>query len=336
MAPDTKNNTKGLLRRLALAGFKGDFVRTAILPDWWEDDCSNDPSLAPEVELRVARFLGLHLEQLHDPAVRLTSPTFPLAHLRKVINIERDRLHPAIHAGVQVAGAVVRSLRSPQPARPPPRDPLEWRAELNAQVGPIDLHAIVKDLWERGVPVLPIEFLPGPKYQGMSCIAEGRPVIAIGHMIDPPGRLELLIAHEVAHVVRGDCSPGAPVVDEEQSVPDVSVMEQEAERYSWVFATGGKELPDPIPATARDLAARAEQAGRELGVDPGVLVWSWASRLGDYKLAGLAFKALFQAGGLQILRRLFDHYVNLEAATETDRALLRCVFGDPDHALPPD
>ena len=184
------------------------------------------------------------------------------------------------------------------------------------------------------MPVLPIEFLPSPTYQGLSCIVEGRPVIAIGHMIDRPGRLELLLAHEVAHVVRGDCSPGAPVVDEDQSVADVSVMEQEAERYSWVFATGGKELPDAIRGTPREVATRAEQVGLELGLDPGVLVWSWASRLKDYKLAELAFKALFQAGGLQILRGLFDQYVDLEAAAETDRALLRCVFGDPDRAYP--
>ena len=77
---------------------------------------------------------------------------------------------------------------------------------------------------------------------------------------------------------------------------------------------------------------RAERVGRELDVDPGVLVWSWASRLHDFKLGELAFNALFQAGGLQVLRGLFDEHVNLEDASETDRSLLRCVFGDPDRA----
>ena len=45
----------------------------------------------------------------------------------------------------------------------------------------------------------------------------------------------------------------------------------------------------------------------------------------------MAVKALYRGSGArQQLRQLFDRHIDLEAATESDRALLRCVYGEPE------
>ena len=76
-----------LMRRLSDAGFKPNFARVAVLPDWWAPACDDDASLLPEVEIRVARFIGAPLDLVRDPAASLTTPTYERAHLRRVRDI---------------------------------------------------------------------------------------------------------------------------------------------------------------------------------------------------------------------------------------------------------
>jgi hypothetical protein len=52
---------------------------------------------------------------------------------------------------------------------------------------------------------------------------------------------------------------------------------------------------------------------------------------GDYTTAAMAVRALYRhVGARRQLREMFDRYVVVSAAAETDRALLRCVYGDPE------
>ena len=53
-----KHTYSTLMRRLARTGFKAEFVRQAILPDWWNASCEDDPALLTDLGFRVARFLG--------------------------------------------------------------------------------------------------------------------------------------------------------------------------------------------------------------------------------------------------------------------------------------
>ena len=135
------------MRRLSQAGFKKDFVSRAVLPDWWDEACAQDPKLLPDVEIRVARFLGLPLSRVRDPATVLRPQLAPGAQLRRVRDLDGDRLAPAIHAAMQVAGAVVRSMRGPtRSAAIPPRDGLAWRGELVGAHAAVKLDHILSDL----------------------------------------------------------------------------------------------------------------------------------------------------------------------------------------------
>ena len=318
-----------LMRRLSAAGFKRDFARVAVLPDWWAPGCEDDPSLLPDVEIRVARFVGAPLAVVKDASATLESPKYQGAQLRRVRDINRDRLGPAIHAALQVASAVIRNM-SATPVRNPPVDPIVWRNEIDRSGPLLQLADVVADLWKRDIAVIHVETLPAPSFQGLVAVVDGRPVIVIGHDLDEPARLAFIIAHEVAHIVFGDCAPGRPVVDEQEEVSDDHEIETRADGYASDFMTGGVAVPQVHATGFKDLAMKAAAIEKEQSIDASSVVWAWARRTGDYAVATMAAQALYRTkGGKRVLRGLFDQHVDLENALDSDRALLRCLYGDP-------
>jgi hypothetical protein len=320
------------MRRLSRAGFKKDFVCSAILPDWWDDSCADDPRLLQDIEVRVARFLGLPLAAVADPGAALAAPVYPLAKLRRVRDVDRDRLGPAIHSATTIAAAVVRCLRDPRPqVAVPPDDGLAWRNEITRAGTAPTLTEIVSDLWMRGVPVVPLEVLPAPSFQGIACVVEDRPVILLAHNHDELGRVAFLAAHEAGHVAAGDCAPGQPVVDEEEEIADDADIETRADQFATRVVVGGDSVPCIDGGSFKELARTAVDLERTRGADASSVIFAWARHTGDYAKATMAVKALYRsAGARRQLRHLFDRHVDLDAATESDRALLRCVYGDPE------
>jgi hypothetical protein len=324
------------MHRLSKTGFSKEFVRRAILPEWWDERCAEDPSLLQDIEIRVARFLGRSVAVVGDPGVALAPPSYPAAQLRRVRDVDRDRLAPAIHAGIRIASAVVRSLRdtTPGPAVLPslPVDGLVWREQIARTGTAPTLRDIVADLWKRGIPVVPLDLLPTPFFQGMACIVENRPVILLGYKHDEPGRVAFLVAHEAGHIAAGDCAPDQPVVDEEDEITDDADVERHADLYATHVLVGDASVPQVEGIGSRDfkdLARQASHIERTAGADASSVIFSWARRTGDYATATMAVKALYRSTGAQKqLHQLFDRHVDLAAAAETDRALLLCVHGE--------
>lgn len=309
-----------------------DFVRSAILPDWWEKSCEADSTLLPDIEIRLARFLQRPLSDVRDPEIALTPPEYPGAQLRRVRNLKRDRLAPAIYSAIHVAGAVVRSLRKDvPPVSLPPLDGTEWRNHLTRPGGTVQLDPILDSLWQHGIPVISIDVLPSPKFQGMAAIVEGRPVIVLGHRHDEPAHNAFIIAHEARHIVANDCAVDCPVVDEEEEISDNAEMERLADAYATRVLVGSDTVPSVTAGTYRDLAHAAVQIERQLGADASAIIFAWARSTRDYAMAKMAVKALFrESGGQKSIRRHFDRFVDCDSANESDRDLLRCVHGDPD------
>ena len=314
-----------LMRRLSAAGFKSTFAETALLPDWWEPSCADDARLMPDLEIRVARFLETPLEVVRDPDAELSAPNYAGAQLRRVRDLARDRLASAIHAALQIAGAVVRNMDD-VPLRLPPTDALAWRSEIACKGTILQLGDVVADLWARGIPVVQVATLPTPGFQGLVAFVENRPVVIIGHDLDEPSRLAFVIAHEIAHVVLGDCSAEHPVVDEDEIVADETAIEHRADAYANALLTGNVQAPRIHPVDFKDLALKALDEEKKLGIDASSIIWSWARSTGDYQLAAMAAKALYRnKGGKRIVRQHLDKYVNAIDAPDSDRALLRCL-----------
>ncbi len=328
-----KHSFNTLMRRLSQAGFKRQFVATALMPDWWEDSCAQDPAVLPEVEIRVARFLNAPLSAVRNGEVALMPPSYGDAQLRRVRDIHRDRLGPAIHTAIRVAEAVIRNLRYASLVETPPTDALKWRRLLQSvEVGPVQLADILGDLWARGIPVIPLNMLPTPSFQGLACIVDEHPVIVLGHRYDEPGRVAFLVAHEAGHIAAGDCTPNAPVVDEDEDVQDDSDMESAADRFATRLLVGEENsaISEKEGMDAKELAQQAVDLESQTGADASSIIYAWAARTLNYATATMAVKALYRSvGARHQVRKLFDQYVDLDSAGESDRSLLRCVYGEP-------
>ena len=186
-------------------------------------------------------------------------------------------------------------------------------------------------LWQLGIPVVPVDLLPAPGFQGMACVVEGRPVILLGQKHDAPGRVAFIVAHEVGHIAAGDCAADRPVVDEEEVLTTVDI-EARADRFATQFLVGNArlpELPGAGPVLFKELARHAIAIERDTGADASFVAFSWAHKTGDFSTAAMAVKALYRSTGAQRqLHRLFDQYVDVGLAAETERCLLRCVHDD--------
>jgi hypothetical protein len=304
------------------------------MPDWWDERCSEDPQLLQDIEVRLARFLGVPLSLVRDTEAPLQSLPFPKAQLRHMKGVADHRLSPAIHSAMRIAEAVVRNFRerNRNPV-PPPIDPLAWRDGIVRARSVVTLDDLVDDLWKRGIPVIPIDVLPEPRFQGMACIVNDRPVILLGYKQDEPGRIAFVIAHEAGHIAEGHCTADKPVIDETDEIADNADIEKEAEHYATRVLVGhvSAQFVSNVDINFRDLARRAVEIEANRGVDASALIFEWARQTRDYMKATLAVKALYRhVGARRKLRERFDRHVSLSNAAESDRALLRCVFGDPD------
>lgn len=317
------------MRRLSAAGFKPSFAKVAVLPDWWGRDCDDDPALLSDVEIRVARFIGAPLAVVRDPSATLVAPRYDAAQLRRVRDINRDRLGPAIHAALQVGGATIRNMKHVE-LRLPPTDAIAWRDSISRSGALLQLNDIVVDLWSRGIPVLHVERLPTPTFQAMAGYTEDRPVVVIGHDLDEPARLAFVIAHEIAHIVHGDCAADRPVVDEEEEVADDHEIERRADEYAIAVTTGGIPVPTVQASGFKELATKAAAIEKEHRIDASAVIQAWARHTGDYALATMASQALYRMkGGKRVIRAGFDAHVELDDASDSDLALLRCLHGAP-------
>ncbi len=323
-----QHTVSSLRHRLASAGFKKDFVRQAILPDWWDKSCEQDQSLLADFEIRVARFLELPISTVRDPTAPLSALQHSEVKLRRVRHVEKGRLAPAIHAALQIAAAVCRRMGETAPASDAiPSNGLTWRNEIERDRTHVSLQDILTDLWGRGVPVVPVDTLPTPSFQGLACIVEGRPTILLGQRYDEPGRVAFIIAHELGHISSGDCTPGNPVVDEEAQVLDDSDMERLADQYANQVLVGEDAIPKVGGNDFRELAQNAADLESERGADAGAIIYAWASHTRDYPQAAMAVNALYRgSGALSLLRRYFKSNIDIDGASETDRALLSCVL----------
>ena len=328
-----KHSFNTLMRRLSRAGFKQQFVAAALMPEWWEESYSHDPTVLPEVEVRVARFLNVPLAEVKNADVSLMPPSYGRAQLRRVGDIDRNRLGPAIHAAMQVARAVVRNMRSARPVDTSIDDALRWRQLLKSGEGTsVQLEDILGNLWAKGIPVVPLNILPTPNFQGLACVVDERPVIVLGHRYDEPGRVAYIVAHEAGHIAAGDCSADVPVLDRDEAIRDDSDMERAADCFAKCLLVGQEDvaIPEGADVDAKGLAQQAVNLERQTGADASLIIFSWAARTLNYAAATMAVKALYRSvGARRKVRNLFDQYVDLDSAAESDRALLRCLDGEP-------
>lgn len=313
---DVARSFHSLVERLERAGFDRAFTHRTILPDWWDETCEQDPLLLPDFEFRTARFLNLPLETIQDPAAALVQPYRPMT--------DEDVSPAAIHAGIQIGQAVIRNLRDDAPAVLPPRTGRTWHAELrHGPDQPVALHAIVGDLWNRHIPVVPVTRLPQPDFQTLGCVIQGRPLVMMSDRVNDHWGAAVHTAHQIGHIIAGDCANGKIVIHRDS--PDRhSHSETRANAFASEVIVGGTDTvmlardPWSNPCDPANLVRLMEQPGIQVSPFPDdAIALVFTTDIPKTQAIPSAQSTLFNA---------FVRNVDIDAASDTDANLLRCVY----------
>lgn len=119
MTAASANPMAGLYRRLSNLGLQRAYVRSTILPSWWDDHAADEESGFAHAAMLVAKHTGLSVERLLAPDAELE--LLPTAHakLKKPANVRDEDLALARSITTQVARLAASAVASPAPERLP-------------------------------------------------------------------------------------------------------------------------------------------------------------------------------------------------------------------------
>ena len=327
-----KRHMADIFKRLKPLGFDQRFVRTALLPDWWEDALAETASNRALAEAAIARHLGIDLSALRHPSASLRLPPLKHLKLKSAKGTKPAQLQAAIVVGQRIAHLAA-TLCPDVPPFVGPGDARGVRDCILQKHAWVDLPALLDFCWSHGIVVVHVCDLPkaagGKKFHGMALFDEAVPVIVLASGHDSPPWLAFHLAHELGHILRGHVRAGSDVlVDSDLDTVNDDSQETEADRFACEIITGKPELSfDALYGlTGPKLAARASQIGQQQGVDPGSIALIYGRSAARFPAAQKALKHLGQEDGAHemITAALLAH-VHLDVAPESNRQFFEAV-----------
>lgn len=271
---------KDIYRRLGSLGVDAPFLRSRILPDWWDDSEARVPATRAIAEFTISRLFGIPIAALRNPDAALSLPVQSRAKLKLRSDATRERVAPGLALADRAARLVVDILtQGPVDRRPPmfsgPRQAQSARAQVLAASKTVTLASLFEFAWASGIVVLHLANVPkGSKtFDGMACFIGQIPVVVLASGRQSPPWIAFHLAHELAHLLLGHAQPGAgPVVDAGLDSASDDRQERDADAFALELLTGSTN--PPLPGTSLNgprLAAWAKKAGMEHRIDPGTL-----------------------------------------------------------------
>ncbi len=319
---------RDIYQRLRPLGFTADYLKAAVLPDWWDDDLAEVPANRAIAESAIARQLGIEIAQLRDPERPLSLPDAADLRFKHHPSTRDDDLIAAATIARRVARVIALNLEG-LPAFAGKVPAVDLRRDILARDRTVTLQGLLRWCWEHGIIVADIDpgALPGRRgFDGLAAFIEQRPAIILASRRDGPPWLAFHLAHELGHLMCGHVHSKAPaLVDAAIDAVDASDEERQADVYGLSLLTGeaSPEFPLPRPLTVATLSELGQRLGPQRGIDPGTIALlcgraaqRWAAAQGALKLLGCD-----RGGHVQIGSALNAH-VTFQTACESSRRLL--------------
>jgi Zn-dependent peptidase ImmA (M78 family) len=285
-----------LYRRLKSVGYDRGFVRRVILPDWWDDALADDPSMLLQIQLRVARRLGVPLKVVADANGPLALPETKTVRLKRAKEGScRDDIAPGIVIARHTVALAVAELRDIPPF-PAQLTAADLRAFILKTYPVVDFAGLVKAAWAHGIAVFHFREWPrgAKKFAGMAYYEGKTPVIVIASGYDMPPKLAFYLAHELGHILRGHVKPDGKVLvdgDLESEREDVEEIEADNEALAILCGTKalGTSLGKQTPASLRVWAKKIEARDQ---IHAGTAVLSYGRAQKQNPMAMMVLKGL--------------------------------------------
>lgn len=322
-----------LYRRLKKVGFGPNFVRTVILPDWWEDVCADVPFNRGLAELAISRHLDIPLVSLRNTTEEL-SPA-PVAGVRlktATIGTRVAQVQPAIQVARRFASQLVRACQDlPQYAGPMTAE--ETRKQLLSDgVGAVDLNRLLRFCWDRGIIVAHLQHLPAGngfrKFDGLVLFIDDRPCILLAEKHDAPAKLAFHLAHELGHLFQGHIEPGQAICDDniERIINDKE--ETEADTFALEILSGDSQphLNRVDGMTGEKLANAVSRYGERHKIDPAVVAMIYGKCADRMGAAVVALKHLgVDKGARSLIQSQLIPNIDLDQLGESDRRFVEAL-----------
>ena len=302
MVTANSNPMKTLYGRLSAIGLPRGYVRSIILPSWWDDEAADDAAGYAEALMLVSRHLGIRIQSLRDSsaAALMSEPSLECKFKRARVVSDGDvalaqRL--AIQVARLAAGATTIAVQDVPAA-------VELRELILESGHPwLGLDALLDHCWRvLGIPVLHISMFPrgARKMDGLSAVIGGRPVIVISKMNTQPAWLLFILAHELGHIALDHVSDGSVLVDERVDKKSVDAEEQAANEYAGELLCGKpikRFIAQDRWPNASELALQAQRLGKQYQIDPGHVVLNYADAMGKsfFPVGNAALRVLNQS-----------------------------------------
>ncbi|MBG6526368.1 ImmA/IrrE family metallo-endopeptidase [Pseudomonas aeruginosa] len=332
---------KSAFDSLKAAGYPRTYVEK-LLPDWWDNSLFKTTAGALQFALILKQRLGLEASFGQDGHLQLQPDS---RHIRCKRRSDTKDSELAVAASLGTAIAKLAMFCTLKPYVPLADDIPTLRREILASTGAshVNFDGLLNLCWDHGIPVLYLKELPRAtkRITGMALSISGRPAIVLGFASPQHSRQLFVLAHELGHILRGHLGEDGVLIDEDiaeiaDTLIDMKTQRkdtEEREADTFALALIRNEYLNPLAAMGRlnsptALAARAAVLGKELGIEAGHLILSYAKEHNEWARANQALEySPSQKSAIDVIGMHFRKGVELEALSQENQEYLLSVQG---------
>lgn len=326
---------------LGAAGFPKSFV-TRLLPDWWDNALFKTSTGAIEFASILKQRLGLDVGFAESGELQVLTPDRRARYKKRAATLESE-LQVCSSLGVAMGKLALFCME--QPAQRLPISPLMLAKMVRAgsETNDISFQALLDFCWSQGIPVLFLKDLPrgSKRITGMALRIDGSPVIVLGYQSNQNAKQLFVLAHELAHVCLGHIDSTGVLIDEGIDAITETIEgsgdnqadteERQADEFALTLLRNGHfHLPQSAqpPASPAELTMDAVNLGRDLGIEPGHIILSYAREHDDWLFGHQALGYLpNQKSAMELIHDRFLKHCLVDRLSDDNRAYLLSMQG---------
>ena len=318
---------RDIYERLKPLGFDASFVRSCILPSWWEDKLAEVPANRSYAATVIARQLGFPMSCLRDKTCELSQNSNISTRFKCRQGTQSTDLVAAQTLGCRLAMLGSKCLSEPLKAGTLTASTIRGKI-LESGAKWVGLEELLAYCWTSGIPVIHLNKRPrGKKMDGMVVLLEERPVIIVASGWKQPAWHLFTIAHELGHLACGHLSTGEASVDRDlRKGPAGSIEEEGANTFATRLLAGTTASIEPGSArNAPQLAVAAASIGELRRINPGFVVLSYAWKHKAWPVGSAALNELYPDAEASGIYKHFYSRLELDELVEDNRHLFDCL-----------
>lgn len=324
----TQLSMANLLERLEEKGLQAKYVRDRALPNWWDAEIENDPTVVAEAAGYIAKRLGLDVASVFTPDAAIEFKGKSQPKFKKRQNTDEKSLEVAQGLALRVAEIV--QFATPLTYEPSSLSATEIRQRLLADDPAVCLSNLLSFCGSIGIPVVHYADLPEgvKKVDGLVACFNGQPVIVICCAKQSYAWLAFILAHELGHILCGHVT-GSVFIDEDIAKEEQDTEEVEANEFAATLLLGQfkgytwRRMPHPGA-----LANQAKTLARQYKVDPGTVCLNYAWNTKDWGNSMAALNRFEkEANAPALINRYLTQHLDWERLDRDTQDYLRLVTG---------